>query len=103
MIQYKEMEDKVSMGILPKRDVVIVRGKGTRLWDTEGKEYIDCVGGHGTANIGHNHPVVVEALVRQAEQLMICPDMFYNNVRAKLVTTLAQVAPAGLDRLYLCN
>ena len=34
---------------------------------------------------------------------MICPDMFYNNVRAKLVTTLAQVAPAGLDRLYLCN
>tara|TARA_B100000029_G_scaffold389840_1_gene386479 strand:- start:197415 stop:198590 length:1176 start_codon:yes stop_codon:yes gene_type:complete len=97
------MEDKVSMGILPKRDVVIVRGKGTRLWDTEGKEYIDCVGGHGTANIGHNHPVVVEALVRQAEQLMICPDMFYNNVRAKLVTTLAQVAPAGLDRLYLCN
>ena len=44
MIQYKEMEDKVSMGILPKRDVVIVRGKGTRLWDTEGKDYIDCVG-----------------------------------------------------------
>ena len=103
MTDYQAMEDRVSMGILTKRDVVIVRGLGTRVWDAEGKEYIDCIGGHGTANIGHSHPVVAEAVARQSERLMICPDTFYNDVRAELVTALTRVAPAGLDRLFLCN
>ncbi len=103
MTDYKVMEDRVSMGILPKRDVVIVRGSGTRVWDDDGKEYIDCIGGHGTANIGHSHPAVAEAVARQAQRLMICPDTFYNDVRAELVTALSGVAPAGLDRLFLCN
>jgi len=103
MTDYQAMENSVSMGILPKRDVAIVRGRGTRLWDNDGKEYIDCIGGIGTANIGHSHPAVAEAIARQAERLVICPDTFYNDRRAELATALTQAAPEGLDRLFLCN
>jgi len=103
MTDYQAMENSASMGILPKRDVVIVRGRGTRLWDNDGKEYIDCIGGIGTANIGHSHPAVAEAIARQAERLVICPDTFYNDRRAELATALTQAAPEGLDRLFLCN
>ena len=83
MTDYQAMEDRSSMGILTKRDVVIVRGSGTRVWDSEGKEYIDCIAGHGTANVGHSHPVVVDAVARQAKRLMSCPEAFYNDIRAK--------------------
>ena len=103
MTDYQEMEDRGSMGILPKRDVVIVRGQGTRLWDNDGKEYIDCIGGIGTANIGHCHPAVAEAVAEQAQRLVICPDTFYNDRRAELAAALTEAAPVGLDRLFLCN
>ena len=43
-------------GVYPKRPLAIVRGKGARLWDADGNEYIDCVGGQGAANLGHAHP-----------------------------------------------
>ena len=103
MTDYQAMENGVSMGILPKRDAVIVRGRGTRVWDAAGKEYIDCIGGIGTANIGHSHPAVAEAVTRQVNRLTICPDSFYNDVRAELGAALVEAAPAGLDRLFLCN
>ncbi len=103
MTDYQALENQASMGILPKRDVVIVRGSGARLWDSAGKEYIDCIGGIGTANVGHCHPAVTEAITRQAERLVICPDTFYNDLRAELATALTRVAPEGLDRLFLCN
>ena len=103
MTDYQEMEDLGSMGILPKRDVVIVRGSGARIWDKDDKEYIDCIGGIGTANIGHCHPAVTEAVARQAQRLVICPDTFYNDRRAELAAALTRAAPEGLDRLFLCN
>ena len=103
MTDYQTMENGVSMGILPKRDAVIVRGRGTRVWDAAGKEYIDCIGGIGTANIGHSHPAVAEAVTRQVNRLSICPDSFYNDVRAELGAALVEAAPTGLDRLFLCN
>ncbi len=103
MTDYRKKEDLGSMGILPKRDVVIVRGRGTRIWDERGREYIDCIGGIGTANIGHCHPAVTEAIAQQARQLVICPDTFYNDRRAELAAALTRAAPEGLNRLFLCN
>ena len=47
------LENTYTSGVYPKRDVVIVRGQGARLWDDQGREYIDCVGGHGVAIVGH--------------------------------------------------
>jgi acetylornithine/LysW-gamma-L-lysine aminotransferase len=98
-----EVEDQYSMGIIPKREVVIVRGHGARVWDEDGREYIDCVGGHGTANVGHCHPAIIDAITMQAQQLTICPEVFHNNVRAELLKILADISPEGLNQIFLCN
>ncbi len=97
------LEDRYDSGVFPKREVVIVRGQGGRLWDDQGREYIDCIGGHGVANVGHCHPAVVQAIAHQAAQLITCPQTLYNPVRARLLERLAQIAPAGLERAFLCN
>lgn len=96
-------ESRYTSGVYPKREVAIVRGQGARLWDAEGREYIDCVAGHGVALVGHCHPAVVAAIVAQAETLLICPEVFHSDVRARLLQRLVEVAPEGIERAYLCN
>lgn len=102
-MNYLATEDRYSTGVIPKRDIVIVRGLGARVWDEQGREYIDCVGGHGTANIGHCHPALIEAVAAQVGRLSVCPEIFHNDVRAKLLETLVSIAPEGLEHVYLCN
>jgi len=99
----RELETRHEVGVYPKRDAVLVRGQGALVWDEQGREYIDCVGGHGSANIGHAHPAVAAALAHQAATLVSCPGIFYNDRRGELLAALAAVTPAGLDRFFLCN
>lgn len=98
-----ELEDRHGSGLYSKRPVTIVRGEGARVWDSEGREYIDCVGGQGAANLGHANPAVAEAIAAQARTIISLPEMFYNNRRAEVLGRLAGVAPAGLERVFLCN
>lgn len=98
-----ELESRYTSGVYSKRPIVIVRGEGARLWDEQGREYIDCVGGQGTANVGHCNPDVLAALREQASRLIICPEIFHNDVRARLLAKLVSIAPSGLDRVFLCN
>ncbi len=84
-------------------ELTIVRGAGAELWDEAGRRYIDCVGGQGSANLGHCHPAVVQAIREQAERLLSCPTMLGNDARDALLRRLADVTPPGLDRLFLCN
>ena len=60
--QIQEIEDQYTSGLYTKRPLVIVRGQGAHLWDADGNEYIDCVGGQGAANLGHANPLVAEAI-----------------------------------------
>ena len=98
-----ELQQRYEFDVYPKRDVVLVRGEGARVWDDAGREYIDCVAGHGVANLGHCHPKVVQAVAEQAQRLMICSGVFYNDVKARLLERLVGIAPGGLTRAYLCN
>ena len=98
-----ELQQRYEFDVYPKRDVVLVRGEGARVWDDAGREYIDCVAGHGVANLGHCHPKVVEAVAEQARRLMICSGVFYSDVKARLLERLVGIAPGGLTRAYLCN
>ncbi len=98
-----EIESAHTSGVYPKRPLAIVAGRGARVWDAEGREYIDCVGGQGAANLGHAHPAIVAAINQQAAQLITCPEIFYNDRRAELLAALAAVAPAGMERAFLCN
>ncbi len=97
----QELEQSRTTGIYSKRPVVIVRGSGARLWDVEGREYIDCVGGQGAANIGHGNQKVAEAVYRQARNLVSCPELFHNDQRAQLMDRLCSLT--GMSRVFLCN
>ena len=95
------LEDQYTSGVYTKRPVAIVRGLGAHLWDAEGREYIDCAGGQGTANLGHANPAVAKAIADQAQVLISCPEMFYNDRRAELEQKL--VTLTGMGRVFLCN
>jgi len=98
-----QLEQQHTSGVYGKRDLAIVKGEGARIWDDEGNEYIDCVAGIGVANVGHCHPTVAFAIASQAQQLVTCQEMFYNDRRAQLLDQLMAVLPDGLDRIFLCN
>jgi len=97
------IEQTHTSGVYPKRDLAIVRGEGAYLWDDRGRRYIDCVGGQGAANLGHSHPAIAEAIARQARTLISCPEIFYNDVRARYLAELTAVAPGELNRAFLSN
>ena len=82
-------ENAHTSGLYQKRDIVLVRGEGAVVWDEAGREYIDCVGGQGIANLGHGNVVVADALATQARTLASCTELFYNDRRAALYDRLA--------------
>jgi acetylornithine/LysW-gamma-L-lysine aminotransferase len=95
-------EQQYTAGTYPKRAVAVVRGEGARLYDADGRMFLDCVGGQGAANLGHAHPAVVAAIQAQAPRLLNCPEIFYNDQRAAYLEALAAVLPFP-TRLFLCN
>jgi acetylornithine/LysW-gamma-L-lysine aminotransferase len=99
----QETEQRYAFEVYPKRDLTLVRGEGAVVWDDAGRSYIDCAAGTGVACLGHAHPVVVEALNRQARTLITCGGVFYNDRRAGLLARLVSVAPDSLTRAFLCN
>jgi len=96
-------EDAHTSGLYTKRGIVLVRGDGAMVFDSEGRAYIDCVGGQATANLGHGNAAVADAVAQQARVLASCTELFYNDRRAELYELLAGILPASLDRFFLCN
>ena len=99
----KELEQKFELGVYPRRDIVLVGGKGARLFDDQGREYIDCASNVGVSNIGHGHPAVAKAVYEQYLALGNCYSMFYNPVRARLAEKLVTLAPGNLTKVFFCN
>ena len=98
-----ETEDRHSSGLYHKRPLVITRGQGVRVWDRDGREYLDCTSGIGVAALGHSHPVVLDALSVQAPRLITCHELFYNDCRAALLDRLNRVTPPALHKFFLSN
>ena len=86
-----------------KRDVCLVRGMGSQVWDDKGNVYLDCVSGHGVANLGHQHPHVMQAIRQQLDRLVSCSNVFFNDIRSSYLERLVKAAPEGLNRVFLCN
>jgi LysW-gamma-L-lysine/LysW-L-ornithine aminotransferase len=99
----KECEDRYVLPVYPRRDVVLVRGKGARLYDDQGREYIDCASNVGVSNIGHGREEVAKAIYDQYLTLGNCYGMFYNPVRARLAEKLVSLSPPRLKRVFFCN
>lgn len=86
-----------------KRDIVLVRGEGAYLYDSDGKRYLDAMSNYGVAVLGHAHPRFTQAVTEQLQTLTTCHQSFANDARAELLAELETIAPEGLVRSFLSN
>jgi LysW-gamma-L-lysine/LysW-L-ornithine aminotransferase len=96
-------EDRYLATLYQRFPVNIAKGKGTAVWDTAGKEYIDCMGGYGVALVGHCNDRVVSALKRQAEILITAHMSTYNDTRLRFMEKITSVAPPSLSKIFFAN
>ena len=97
----KAREAKAIIQTYARQDVVLVRGSGVAVWDSDGKEYLDFVAGIAVNNIGHSHPAVARAISQQAERLIHTSNLYYTENQVLLAEKLK--ALTGMDRAYFCN
>jgi 4-aminobutyrate aminotransferase-like enzyme len=83
--------------------LTIVRGEGMHVWDETGRKYLDCFGGVLTVNVGHCHPEVTAAIVKQAQTLVHTSTLYVTQPLGDLAEAMAQALPGELNRLFLTN
>jgi len=104
MIDKNDLKKRESQAIIQtyaRQDVVLVRGSKARVWDSEGKEYLDFVAGIAVNSVGHCHPTVVLALARQAERLIHTSNLYYTENQVLLAEELTRLT--GMNKAYFCN
>lgn len=95
------LSDKYIMRTYGRIPLTLVRGQGVRVWNAEGKEYLDFVAGLAVCSLGHCHPAVVEAISTQAGTLMHVSNLYYIETQAKLARLLVENSCG--DRVFFCN
>ena len=85
-----------------RQPVAFVRGEGVRLWDSEGKEYLDFLGGLAVTSLGHAHPAVADALADQARTLLHVSNLYYNDVQPQVAARLDALL-GGDGRVFFAN
>ena len=93
--------DRTQVGVYARFPVAFVRGQGARLWDADGKAYVDFFTGLAVNNLGHAHPRVVAAIREQSEKLLHASNVYYNAPAAKLGELL--VANSFAERIFFSN
>ena len=89
--------------VYPLFDIDIVSGRGCRVTDSEGQEYLDLYGGHAVVSVGHSHPTVVKAIKQQAEKLIFYSNSVINDLQAQLAERLGKVCGYDDYQLFLVN
>lgn len=93
--------DKNIMNTYRRVPIALVKGEGARLWDANGKEYLDFVAGIAVCNLGHSHPNVVKAIKKQAKNLMHVSNLYYTRPQGEVAKLLTQHSFA--DKVFFCN
>jgi len=94
-------ESKHVLQTYRRNAVTFVRGQGVRLWDADGREYLDLLSGIGVAALGHAHPALTRAISDQAQTLLHTSNLFYHPYQGQLAERLANLS--GLERAFFCN
>jgi predicted acetylornithine/succinylornithine family transaminase len=84
-----------------RQPVVFVRGSGSRLYDVDGREYLDFISGIGVASLGHAHPGLAEVIADQARTLLHTSNLYYHPFQVEAASRLASLS--GLPRAFFCN
>jgi len=96
-------EDQFMGNLYQRFPVTIEKGVGAHVWDADGKEYIDCMGGYGVALVGHKNDRVNNAIKEQIDKIITVHSSLYNKTREEFLTTLIGLAPKGLTQVHLNN
>ena len=96
-------EDQFMGNLYQRFPVTIEKGKGSHVWDVDGKEYIDCMGGYGVALVGHQNERVVKAIKEQVDKIITVHSSLYNKTREEFLKTLIGLAPKNLTQVHLNN
>ncbi|MDP2949430.1 MAG: acetylornithine transaminase [Chloroflexota bacterium] len=101
MNDWQEMESHYLFATYKRQPVTLVRGQGVRVWDDQGREYLDFVGGIASVSLGHCHPAVVAALAEQAGVLIQASNWVYTVPQVRLAQLLTE--NSCFDRVFFCN
>lgn len=99
--QWTKQGEEVFAGTYSRFPVVMVRGEGCRLWDADGKEYLDFLAGIAVCALGHCHPKITEAICRQAGELVHVSNLFYTSPQIELAKLL--ISNSFADKVFLAN
>ncbi|HUH79447.1 MAG TPA: acetylornithine/succinylornithine family transaminase [Methanoregula sp.] len=98
--QFKALDERYYMPAFT-RDMAIVKGEGSKVWDADGNEYIDCVAGIAVCSTGHCHPAVVKAICNQAKTLIHCSNLYYIPHQGELAKKIVEIT--GLSKAFFSN
>ena len=101
MTDWQELERRYFMQTIKRLPLTLVRGQGAMVWDDNGREYLDFVGGWAVNSLGHCHPVLVQALTEQARTLIQSSNQFYTIPQIRLAELLVQ--NSCFDKVFFCN
>lgn len=103
-MRFYEIKEKADQHIMPtynRLQVALVRGKGSKVWDVNGKEYLDFLSGLGVNSVGHCHPEVVKAIQEQVAKLMHVSNLYYTEPQGQLAKLLVEISP--FDKVFFAN
>jgi len=98
-----KQETEVFAPVLTRWPLVLERGEGSRVWDVDGKEYIDLMSGWGVTCLGHCHPAMTEAITEQAGRLIQTTNIVYSRPQLELAERLSRVAPGSIQRSFFVS
>jgi len=97
----RETTDRCTTKNYARFPIAFTHGNGSRLWDEEGREYLDLFAGLAVSSLGHAHPGLARAIGEQAATLLHTSNLFHHPLQAELATRLSELS--GLPRAFFCN
>lgn len=97
----RELEQSYHIQLYKRYPLTLVRGEDSRVWDSNGKEYLDALAGIAVTSLGHSHPAVVKAIQEQAAKLIHVSNFYFNEPQSRLAHLLCEAS--GLSRAFFCN